>query len=83
MNTLKATANFILALGLKIQRYDDRDDNNLTDAAIELTDGRHIQIGDTYFMVFGKKTKRNAILGPLVAEINGCNLNDLRVALTR
>ena len=81
MNRVDHVERFLRHAGFAIASTTDFDEFEDGDAAIDLKDGRHIQIGHNYFIVYGKKSSRTAVLGPLVAEIDGTNLADLLAAL--
>lgn len=78
---LSTVLAFVKALGLPIREITDFDRMDDADAAIDLGDGRHIQIGRDYIVVYDTPSSPNAILGPMIAEIDGIQLNELRLAL--
>jgi len=79
LNTVLA---YVRAMSFPIRQITDFDHMGDVDAAIDLGDGRHIQIGRDYIMVYDTPSSDDAVLGALIAEIDSINLTQLHHALT-
>lgn len=77
MHKVTHIAQFLRNAGFVVTNTTHFNAFNNTDAAVTLNDGRYVQIGHDYFIVFGKKRTPRAVLGPMLAEIEGTNLADL------
>ena len=73
-NTVSGTKKFVETLGLTVEATTPWAEE--VDGGVTLKDGREIQVGDTYWLVYEKA------MGQFV-EVHGTNLADLRMALNK
>lgn len=76
-NDADNVAKFLASAGFKIKKV-EHGDPQFEDDTVYLRDGRHVQVGEDYFVVVSVDEKMENYR---LVDVEGCNLADLLVTL--